>query len=597
MGQQAGNGYERVQLTWPGKRTEVERVRLPFQAIERVNDVRGARGNQGGLLTSESQLPSWWPPKGWRNKLIWGDNKYVLASLLDEFAGKVDLIYIDPPFATGDDFSFGVNVGDADVIKEPSIIEEMAYRDTWKSYAQFFFDRMILAKDLLAPNGALYVHLDPTIGHYAKVILDEIFGHASFQREIVWRIGWVSGYKSVAKNWIRNHDTIYWYVANPNDFTFNKEYVPYPPGYKRRGETDGSTKGKGYPIEDVWNANPFEFALTGEDSLDSIQIKSFSQEKTGFPTQKNLSLLKRIIRASSNQGDLILDFFSGSGTTMVAAEQLGRRWIGTDLGRFAIHTSRKRLLNTPGCLPFEILNLGRYERKYWQGIQAGQTVWEYYRFILDLYQAQPMSGFSQLHGQKAGRFVHVGATDAPVTTDELERTLQECAANVLNGVDVLGWEWEMSLNPARKDDLARKYGVDVRLLSIPREVMDNRAIEAGDVHFFELSIAEMHTDVEGREATVVLDDFIPAIDEYMHQKVGDKAIKWSDWIDYWSVDFEYDAETYTNQWQSYRTRKDPMLATRSAPHVYEEPGSYRVVVKVIDIFGNDTTQQLDVVVN
>ena len=317
---------------------------------------------------------------------------------------------------------------------------------------------------------------------------------------------------------------------------------------------------------------------------------------TGFRTQKPEALLQRIISISSDPGDLVLDFYSGSGTTVVAAEKSERRWIGVDIGRFGVHTARKRLLDIAGCRPLDVLNLGRYERQYWQGRNASATVWEYYHFILDLYMAETISGFTQLHGQKGARFVHVGTTDAPVTFDEVARILEECSANGLTAVDVLGWEWEMGLNPAGKDDLAHKHGVDVRLIHIPREVMDKRAVDAGDVHFFELSVASVSAEVSAREAAIVLDDFMPAIDEYMRQKVGDKAAKWSDWIDYWSVDFEHDDETYINQWQSYRTRKDPKLALRSAPHVYASPGTYRVVVKVIDIFGNDTTQHLDVTV-
>ena len=533
-------------------------------------------------------------PEGWRNKLIWGDNKYVLSSLLEEFAGKVDLIYIDPPFATGNDFSYDVKVGDVPVTKQPSIIEETAYRDTWESYAQFFYERMVLAKELLTEDGSIYVHLDPTVGHYAKVILDEIFGAEAFQREIVWRIGWISGYKSKAQNWIRNHDLIYYYTKAPDRFTFNKGYVPYDSEYKRRGEDALPDNGQGYPIEDVWNANRFEAALKGEDSLDSIQIKSFSQEKTGFPTQKNVSLVRRVIRASSNPGDLILDFFAGSGTTAVAAEQTDRKWIGVDLSRFGIQTARKRLLDIPECRPFEVLNLGRYERRYWQGLEAGDVIHEYYRFILELYGARPIPGFTHLHGEQGGRFVHVGATDSPVTRDELERTLEECVANGLTTVDMLGWEWEMGLNPAGKDELATKHGVDVRLFNIPREVMDKRAVDAGDVHFFELSVVEAKATVDKSTVAIELTGFLPAVDDYMREKVGGKVTKWSDWIDYWSIDFEFDGETFVNQWQAYRTRGNPKLTLASDPHQYDGPGERRVVVKVIDIFGNDTTHELSV---
>ncbi|GIX46084.1 MAG: site-specific DNA-methyltransferase [Candidatus Tectimicrobiota bacterium] len=338
----------KVELVWPGKYNEdgtlkeVPRVSLPFQVIERVNESRATReARKTGI---QQTLFDVWEGKegetfeeGWRNKLIWGDNLLVMGSLLEKFAGKIDLIYIDPPFATGADFSFTAPIGEEgeEVYKEQSILEEKAYRDTWgrglQSYLQMMYQRLAFMRDLLTEHGSIYVHLDATVGHYIKTVMDEIFGQDSFQREIIWRIGWVSGYKSAAKNWIRNHDMILFYVKTPGSFVFNKEYIPYAPGYKRRGGEEPT--GQGYPIEDVWNANPFEFALTGEDSLDSIQIKSFSTEKTGFATQKNESILRRIINASSNPGDLVADFFCGSGTTLAVAEKLGRRWIGCDLSR------------------------------------------------------------------------------------------------------------------------------------------------------------------------------------------------------------------------------------------------------------------------
>lgn len=638
--------FDRVELVWPGKRTKVERVRLPFQTIEHVNDVRAsaASGAQGGLLTSESQLPSWWP-EGWQNKLIWGDNKYVLASLVDEFAGKVDLIYIDPPFATGSDFSFAVDIGDVSVTKEQSVIEEIAYRDTWgkglSSYLEMLYERLVIASELLSPRGSMYVHIGPGIGAWVRLLLDEILPGGQ-KADITWKR--VTAH-SDSKRWGVVHDQILWSTKS-SKFIWNPQFEPHSDDYVTSKYTHLTESGRRYRLDNLTSPNPrpnltyvwrghqpprngWRYKLATMEQLfaegriqlpakeggrpqlrrfldemrgqplgtvwtDLAPVNSQAAEDTGYDTQKPEALLTRIINSSTDEGSLVLDFFSGSGTTPAVAEKLGRRWLAVDLGRFAIQTTRKRLLEVAGCRPFEVLNLGRYERRYWQGVNAGETVWEYYRFILDLYQAQAISGFTQLHGQKASRFVHVGATDAPVTFDEVARTLEECAANGLKAVDVLGWEWEMGINPAGKDDLARTHGVDVRLIHIPREVMDKRAVDAGDVHFFELSVAAVRAEVSGVEAVIVLDDFLPAIDEYMRQKVAEKAAMWSDWIDYWSVDFEHDGETYINQWQSYRTRKDPKLALRSAPHVYASPGTYRVVVKVIDIFGNDTTQHLDV---
>jgi site-specific DNA-methyltransferase (adenine-specific)/adenine-specific DNA-methyltransferase len=230
-------------LYWQGKRTEVERIFLPFQTIETINESRATREKEKDSLLKGMKVEK---DPAWHNRLIWGDNKYVMSSLRDEFAGKIDLIYIDPPFATGADFSIKIEVGDVEWTKEPSAIEEKAYRDTWgkgiDSYLQMMYDRLVLMRDLLSENGSIYVHLDATVGHYVKVVMDELFGVDSFQREIIWRIGWISGYKSVAKNYIRNHDTILFYVKNPSTFIFNKEYVPYPPDYKRRGGENQQVK-------------------------------------------------------------------------------------------------------------------------------------------------------------------------------------------------------------------------------------------------------------------------------------------------------------------------------------------------------------------
>lgn len=272
---------------------------------------------------------------GGGGRLCLGDNLAVGGALLPELNGKVDLIYIDPPFGTGGRFR---------VRRQPGEAGTAAYGDAWqgglRGYLNMLQPRLELAHALLAAHGSLYVHLDPTAAHYVKVMLDQIFGPECFQREIIWRIGWVSGYKGMVQNWVRNHDTILFYTRDPERFTFHKSYVPHLPGYSRRGGGEG----QGHPVDDVWNGSPAEHALTGADALDSIQIKSFSAEKTGYETQKNESLLRRVIEASSNPGDLVVDLFAGSGTTLAVAENLGRRWLGCDCGMAAVHVTRKRLL-------------------------------------------------------------------------------------------------------------------------------------------------------------------------------------------------------------------------------------------------------------
>ncbi len=422
------------------------------------------------------------------NRLIWGDNLHAMAALLPDYRGRIALIYVDPPFASGSTYVQTVPLGRQSADGERRLLRELAYRDSWgggrDGYLQMLYERLILMHALLADGGAVYVHVDPTIGHYVRLLLDEVFGAAAFQREIVWRIGWVSGYKSAAANWVRNHDTILYYTKGPAA-VFNKEYLAYPPSYRRRG---GSVKpGRGYPIEDVWNASPAEQALSGGQSLNSIQITSYSREKTGFPTQKNESLLRRIVRASSNPGDLIADFFCGSGTTLAVADALGRRWIGCDDGWRAIHTTRTRLLERPSDRAFVVQRVG-----------SGRA-----------------------------RGASIGARS---------RGRSEGAARTTVTVDLSG------------------ESASVRLL-----------------HY-----AAPGTSAPGR------DEPTPA---------------WSDYVDYWAVDFEHDGMVFRDCWRSFRGRRTRELALSSAPHAYRGPGTYELAVKVVDVFGCETRVRLKATVS
>ncbi len=324
-----------VELRWPGKYDAAGQrapIPAPGQAIEA--EVR------------------YGPPSPTVGRLVVGDNLAAMDAL-DAEGARLDLIYVDPPFATGASFSRTVALGEGE-----GEVRAPAFDDRWEGgvggYLAMLDPRLRLCRRLLADHGSLYVHVDPTVGHAVKLLLDEIFGPECFQREIVWRIGWLSGFKTRARNWIRNHDTILFYTRDPARFTFNKQLVPYPPGYRRR---DGSPpRGAGVPLEDVWNAGPADLALRGRDSLDSIQIKSFSREKTGWATQKNESLLRRIVEASSSPGDLVGDFFCGSGTTLAVAAALGRRFIGCDRSAAAVHLATERL--RAAGVAFELASLG-----------------------------------------------------------------------------------------------------------------------------------------------------------------------------------------------------------------------------------------------
>ena len=533
----------------------------------------------------------------------------MLSSLLEEFAGKVDLIYIDPPFATGADFSYTVPIGDQPpnkrpkVEKLPSVVELVAYRDIWSngfdSYIPWLAGVLNLFDQLCGQNSSVYVHCDATASHLIRSALEASWT-GTVRRELVWQMKSRSGFKSRTANWVRDHETIH-YAVKGDSPTFNTQFEPYTEEYIRKMFKGVDEDGRrfrqrdhgrtyeddpGTPYGDLWT------------DISSFQTATMSNEYVGYPTQKREALLERVIKASTNPGDLVLDCFVGSGTTAAVAEKLGRRWIAVDIGRFAIQTTRKRLLDIPECKPFEVQNLGTYERKYWSTSSSVDmdAVESYLTFILQLYEARPVfKQYRNIHGIKEGVAVHVGATDSQVTRTEIDAAAEECANAGFNRLDVLGWEFEMGLNSGVPDVLERQLTeVDVRLFRIPREILDQRNIDAGGVNFFELSVANGRVNEIGdNSVTVELTYFLPAIDDYMRDKLTIIPENDFDWIDYWSVDFEYDGDVFVNQWQAYRTRRQRSLALVSDPHEYSDDSPKTIVVKVIDIFGNDTTVQLE----
>ena len=690
----------KTELVWPGKYNEdgtlkdVPRVNLPFQVIETVNESRATREalkSKGlGLFDIYEGKEGDTFEDGWRNKLIWGDNLLVMGSLLEKFAGKIDLIYIDPPFATGADFSFSTLIGEGEyeVTKEPSVIEEKAYRDTWgeglKSYLAMLSSRLYLCRDLLAEDGAIYVHVGPNISHYVKMIIDDVFYIGNYRSEIVWRRS--NSHNKLTGQYGPIHDVILYYTKSDNycftpskrpflkgyieqRFKYSDERGIYQPNYLtgpglRKGDSgkpwknfDPSAKGRhwaipstsiemlkrdvsglstqqildllekadllhipkkiggqpmykqyitdGVPYQDLWSYTAHtQGCLYGTNECIDEDVKWLEQEeeKLGYDTQKPEGLLKRILETSSKRSDLVADLFCGSGTTLAVAEKLGRRWIGCDLGRWGIHVTRKRLLGIENCKPFEVLNLGKYERQYWQGVTFAkngkivteQALYEYLAFILKLYGAQPVSGMSHIHGKKGKAMIHIGAVDAPVTISEIDVAVDECTRLKQSELHVLGWEWEMGLYDLMVE-AAKKKGVKLLLLQIPREVMEQQAAAKGDVRFFELAYLEAVIKKPRKlAAEVTLKDFVIPNTELIPEEVRAKIKKWSDYIDYWAVDWDFRNDTFMQGWVAYRTRKERKLPLSSDQNTYEKAGKYRILVKVIDIFGNDTSQAFDV---
>jgi adenine specific DNA methylase Mod len=662
-----------AELIWEGKydkdshKVAPLRVRLPFQTVETVNESAQERQTALDLFATNR-------PAEWRNRLIWGDKKYVLPALLEEFAGKVDLIYIDPPFATGQNFSFNIRIDGEEFTKEPSIIEQKAYRDTWGkglgSFLHWFYETMHFLRDLLADDGSIYVHCDTRVNSHLRLIMDELFSSDNFINQITWRR---TGAHNDPGRYGMITDTLLYY-AKGDDYCWNQPKGPrsdsaLQASFSNAQKPDGSyvrlKKGqelpqkwrlfqsvtlrsphprpnlvydyKGYkPHRNGWSVNRermeqydregrllFPASKDGAIRLkmfldespeiplqdlwtDINKIEAISSENVGYETQKPEALLERIISASCMEGDLVLDCFVGSGTTAVAAENLGRRWIACDLGRFAIHTTRKRLLSIPSVKPFIVQNLGKYERQLWQtaefGEQAEARQSSYRRFILELYHAQPLTGYTWLHGTKAGRMVYVGAVDSPVSPTDVGQIAAEFKraigtgkdAPATNGVDVLGWDFAFELNEVARQQAAQA-NINLRFLRIPREVLEKKAVEQGDIKFFELAALSVDLSKKGRSVTIKLTDFVIPPDD-VPEEVRTSITNWEQWIDYWAVDWNNRDDTFHNEWQDYRTRKKRDLQ-KAVSHTYEQPGTYIIMVKVIDILGNDTTKSLKVEVH
>ena len=570
------------------------------------------------------------------------------------------VIYIDPPFATGDNFSFNAEVPyDPDTedsqsinfIKQPSLIEQKAYRDTWgrglDSYLQWFYETVVLLRELLIEDGSIYVHCDYHVGFYAKAVLDEVFGGSNFRNEIVWKR---SLPHNDPKKYGAIHDIILFYVRS-NTYTFNQQFIEQSEEYKNSHYTQKDPDGRIYRlqslsasgsgptrrfgerviappkgthwrysqdrIDELLSQGLIIFTSTGQpnykryldeskgSALQSIwtdvnPLNPQALERLDYPTQKPEALLERIINTSSNEGDLVLDCFCGSGTTAAVAEKLGRRWIACDLGRFAIHTTRKRLLSIDNVKPFVVQNLGKYERQAWQAAefsdptQRASVQLRYRNFILQLYHATSIDGYTWIHGIKDGRLVHVGSVDAPIALGEVRAIVNEFwrvrgkdVGEHSNGIDILGWDFAFDLNETAKQ-MAADANIRLAFKKIPREVLEKKAVEQGDIVFYELAALDVEVKPIKKSVSVELKNFFVPPDDVPND-VRNAIKHWSQWIDYWAVDWDYREDTFHNQWQTYRTKKEPKILLRTF-HEYEEPGTYTIVIKVIDILGNDTTK-------
>ena len=559
----------------------------------------------------------------WRNMLIWGDNKLVMQSLLQEFRGKIDLIYIDPPFNVGTEFTIQVQIGEeCDAVqKEQSILEAVAYRDTWgkgtDSYLHMMYERLTLMRELLSERGSTWVHCDYRVNSLLRLLMDEIFGAENFLNEIIWSYG-AGG--NPANFFPRKHDVIYSYTKSGQSILHKYLLivrVPYDDSTLITHYKNIDEQGRRYRLQIKGGREYITYADEGKlvtDVWTDIGAQNatspISPESTGFATQKPEKLLERIIAATTNEDYVVADFFCGSGTTLAVAEKLGRRWIGVDLGRYAIHVSRKRLIQVQRELhakgqpyrSFDVYNLGRYERQWWQIDRLKGADAEHRRIVLKFYKAAELENppHPLLHGKKGAAYVHVNQIDSIFTYEELHNVAK--AVQQVGGREVhcLAWEFEMELG-RKKEALEAETGVTIRLKYIPREIMEpNRA----EVQFFEAGVLEARVvDTRMPRVDVELVSFTPALAEAPEAELAalrERAVRsrfdFIDFIDFWAVDFDYSPDKpFEHHWQDFRTRKDRSLKTRTdLGWQYETPGKHRIAVKVIDVFGVDTTTVLEV---
>lgn len=660
----------RTELVWEGKYDEwgnrrevdVAGAAMPLQRIETVDEPRARVEAQGNLFDAKvAHLDDF------RNMLVWGDNKLVMASLLRDFRGKVDLIYIDPPFDVGADFTMNVMIGDGNdqATKDQSALEMVAYRDTWgrgtDSYLHMMSERLVLARELLSDEGSIFVHCDTRVNSHLRLILDEVFGTGLFTNHISWKR--TSGHGG-ADRFGNVTDTLLFYTKS-SSHKWNQLYQAISDEHKERhyrlsdergiyalGELTAPGVRRG-PCGDPWRG--FDVTAMGRhwsavpDTLDTLDdekriywpkkergwprlkrywhehkgvpatdfwhdispINMMASERENYATQKPEALVERVVLASSDEGDLVADFFCGSGTTGAVAERLGRRWLMADLGRFAIHTSRKRLIEVQRQLhddgkpyrAFDVFNLGRYERQWWQKERLKGADEDHRRVVLEFYRAEVLDHPTSplLHGRKGSSLCHVDGIDSVFTRGEAKAVAEAAKAAGANEVTCLAWEFEMDLRMLC-NALEKEFDVRIRLIQIPREIMEkNRKDPPPFLEVATLEAEAVSTTKGGKRVVdIKLKRFIPSLAEVPSKEIEalkERAVKSGfDFIDFWAVDFDHrDGSPFNHHWQDYRTRKDRSLKTVSEQrYVYPKPGRYTACVKVVDIFGCDTSISVEV---
>ncbi len=597
----------------------------------------------------------------WMNRLVYGDNLLTMQALLagdpqtglPSLRGKVDLIYIDPPFDSKADYRTPITLPNASFSQRPTVIEQFAYADTWEegtiSYLKMIYPRLMLMKEMLSEKGSIYVHIDWHIGAYVKVVLDEIFGKENFRNEIIWKRGTVKGAKAVGNQFARNHDMILYY-SKGNDYVYHTQYLPYSEEYIKQRYTKNDNDGRGpytdqaigtrseESLVEMAKDNRIFITSTGkrrvkyylseakgiamDDSWNDIsEVNSMAKENVGYATQKPEALLERIIKSSSNEGDLVCDFFGGSGTTAAVAEKLGRRWITCDIGKPASLVMRKRFIDQE-VNPFLYQSIGDYQKEAFHNNKKLRRVGDLSQVVLGLFGALPFSpeqvsdrNFGYVKGTR-----NLVMVDSPnrLTTAATVRRAVEAKASLLGGdwdkVIVLGWNFAFDISQA----IEKYKNSNVEVLVIPPDLLDKlskkgfkKLIADKTVRFSSLqylvvnpvqvtmnSNGEDELDISLNNYVLLSPDNIPLDDkdkEKLQQVMEQDPLSL---IEYWSIDPDYDGDTFRSTWQDYRENvdndSDPLHCVYSTRIAMPHKDERKVCVKAVDVFGFESQVILDV---
>ncbi len=588
--------------------------KLTLQTNEYVLPSKNTNNLFNGVLKDPSK-------KEWVNRLVYGDNLLAMQALLigdditPSLRNSIDLIYIDPPFDSKADYRTNIQLPDAEIETKPTILEQFAYSDTWKdgtvSYLEMMYPRLCLMKELLSDKGSIYVHIDWHVGHYVKVLMDEIFGKENFRNEIIWH--YVSG-NSPKRDFAKKHDVIFRYVKNINSYIFNIQYREKKEGWEKKYD-QVDEEGKKFKWVNGNKIYPNSSETPIDDTWDIPIVNPQAKENVKYFTQKPEALLERIIKASSNEGSIVADFFCGSGTTASVAEKLGRKWITTDIGKPSTLITRKRMIDND-AKPFLFQAIGDYQKEMFESSKF-KRIGDLARVILQLYGASVFDDDNNIpnnvgYVKEEKTLVYV---DSPrmITSKATILKALKLKENLLGGFKklvVLGWQFVPDIVNII-DELNQDKNLQV--LVIPQNLFDllkkkelRTLVEKKEVKFSSLNYLSIKEPIVKAGNNDFEEKIIVELDNYIYldpdclplkQEEAEKvkkivAVNPLAMVEYWSVDPDYDGQVFRSKWQDYRGNENnanelmvDKVAVLNVPKTTY--GSRKICVKAVDIFGGE----------